>query len=313
MAIRQAVQLLALAGATLAGCVQHTVTERSASLGVSPQASPAQAAPQRRAPLSILVSLIVVTGIAWALTVICMSAPMGSTAEHGAMVVEGMRDMAISGISAADWSLAGLAVFMTVWTVMMVAMMLPSAAPMILIFAAAQARRNRRVAVPTWIFFGGYIFIWGEAGVFVYALVHACTDLVSRLDWLDHGIWAPIAFGVTLIVAGLYEFTPLKRLCLRHCRAPSAFVAQHWQDGWAGALDMGMQHGLYCVGCCWALFAVLVVAGMMSIALMLLLALVIFAENVLPHGPRTSATVAVVLIALGLLAASGAVQLPWHA
>ena len=139
------------------------------------------------------------------------------------------------------------------------------------------------------------------------------TDLVSRLDWLDRGIWAPIAFGVTLIVAGLYEFTPLKRLCLRHCRAPSAFVAQHWQDGWAGALDMGMQHGLYCVGCCWALFAVLVVAGMMSITLMLLLALVIFAENVLPHGPRTSATVAVVLIALGLLVASGAVQLPWHA
>ena len=248
MAIRQAVQLLGLAGATLAGCVQHTVTERSASLGVSPQASPAQAAAQRRAPLSILVSLIVVTGIAWALTlVICMSAPMG-TAEHGAMVVEGMRDMAISGISAADWSLAGLAVFMTVWTVMMVAMMLPSAAPMILIFAAAQARRNRRVAVPTWIFFGGYILIWGEAGVFVYAFVHAYTDLVSRLDWLDRGIWAPIAFGVTLIVAGMYEFTPLKRLCLRHCRAPSAFVAQYWRDGRGGALDMGMQYGLYCVG-----------------------------------------------------------------
>jgi predicted metal-binding membrane protein len=253
-----------------------------------------------------------VTGIAWALTlVICMSAPMG-TAEHGAMVVEGMDDITISGISAADWSIAGLAVFITVWTVMMVAMMLPSAAPMILIFAAAQARRNRRVAVPTWIFFGGYIFIWGEAGVFVYALVHACTDLVSRLDWLDRGIWAPIAFGVTLTVAGLYEFTPLKRLCLRHCRAPSTFVVQYWRDGRGGALDMGMQYGLYCVGCCWALFAVLVVAGMMSVTLMLLLALVIFAENVLPNGFRTSAAVAAGLIALGLLEASGAVQLPWH-
>ena len=313
MAIRQAVQLLALAGATLAGCVQHTVTERSASLGVSPQSSPAQAAPQRRAPLRILVSLIVVTGIAWALTlVICMSAPMG-TAEHGAMVFGGMDDMAISGTSAADWSLAGLAVFITVWTVMMVAMMLPSAAPIILIFAATQAGRDRRVAVPTWIFFGGYIFVWGGAGVFVYAFVHACTDLVSRLDRLDRGIWARIAFGVTLIVAGLYEFAPLKRLCLRHCRAPAAFLVQYWRDGRGGALDMGMQYGLYCVGSGWALSAVLVVAGMMSITLMLLLTLVIFAEKVLPHGFRTSAAVAVVLIALGLLVASGAVQLPWHA
>jgi predicted metal-binding membrane protein len=264
------------------------------------------------APLSILVSLIVVTGIAWALTlVICMSAPMG-TAEHGAMVIEGMH-ATIGGISAADWSLAGLAVFITVWTVMMVAMMLPSAAPIILIFAEAQAGRDRHPAVPTWIFFGGYILVWGWAGVFVYALVHAGTDLLGRLDWLDRGIWAPIAFGVTLIVAGLYEFTPLKRLCLRHCRAPSAFVAQHWQDGRGGALDMGMQYGLYCVGCGWALFVVLVVAGMMSITLMLLLALVIFAEKVLPNGPRTSAAVGVGLIALGLLVASGAVQLPWHA
>ena len=150
---------------------------------------------------------------------------------------------------------------MTVRTVMMVAMMLPSAAPMILIFAAAQAGRDPRVAVPTWIFFGNYIVAWGGAGAFVYALVYACTDLVSRLDWLDRGIWVPIAFGVTLTVAGLYEFTPLKRLCLRHCRAPSAFVVQYWRDG----------------------------------------------------GPRTSAAVGVGLIAFGLLEASSAIQMPWHA
>jgi predicted metal-binding membrane protein len=92
-------------------------------------------------------------------------------------------------------------------------------------------------------------------------------------------------------------------------------VVQYWRDGRAGALrlDMGMQYGLYCVGCGWVLFVVLVVAGMMSITLMLLLALVIFVEKVLPNGPRISAAVAVGLIALGLLVASGAVQLPWHA
>jgi predicted metal-binding membrane protein len=131
----------------------------------------------------------VLTGAAWALILyhaINMSVPMG-TAVRGAMVVEGMAGVAISGIWAADWSFAGLAVFMMVWTVMMVAMMLPTATPMILIFAATQARRDQHVAVPTWIF-AGYILVWAYAGLVVYVLVHAFTDLVSHLAWLDRGI-----------------------------------------------------------------------------------------------------------------------------
>ena len=93
----------------------------------------------------------------------------------------------------------------------------------------------------------------------------------------------------------------LKRICLRQCRSPFGFVAQYWRDGRFGALTMGGRHGLYCLGCCWALFAVLVAAGMTSIAWMLLLTLVIFAEKVLPHGERTSAAVGLGLIALGLI------------
>jgi predicted metal-binding membrane protein len=184
---------------------------------------------------------------------------------------------------------------------------------MILIFASAQARRAPRVAVPTWIFVAGYILVWAFAGLLVYVLVHAGTEVVSRLASLDRGIWAPPALGATLTVAGLYQFTPLKRVCLRHCRSPFAFVAQHWRDGRPGALEMGVRHGLYCLGCCWALFAVLVAIGMMSIAWMLLLTLVVFAEKVVPHGPRTSAVVGVGLVAVGLLVASDAVQLPWRA
>ena len=103
--------------------------------------------------------------------------------------------------------------------------------------------------------------------------------------------------------AGLYQFTPLKRVCLHHCRSPLAFVALYWRDGPLGAVRMGIVHGAFCFGCCWALFAILVVAGMMSLAWMLLLTLVVFVEKVFPHGQRVSAAVGVVLILLGLVVA----------
>ena len=255
-------------------------------------------------PLRIPVSLIVLTGAAWALMLhhhaISMSEPMGWT-EPDAMGVE-MND--------ANFTLGGLGIFLAFWTVMMGAMMLPSAAPMILTFAAARARRDRNVAVPTWMFVAGYTLVWGYAGVVVFVLVHAGKDLVDRLAWPESGAWASLALGGTLTLAGLYQFTPLKRLCLRHCRSPLAFVRRHWRDGWEDAVEMGCRHGLYCLGCCWALFSVMVAAtGMMSIVWMLLMTLVVFAEKVLPHGPRISVAVALGLIALGLLVGSGAVQL----
>jgi len=114
-----------------------------------------------------------------------------------------------------------------------------------------------------------------------------------------------------LLAAGAYQLTPLKRVCLRHCRSPFAFVAQHWQDGRLGALRMGLRHGGYCLGCCWALFAVLVAAGVMSLAWMLLLTLVVFAEKVLPRGERSSKAVGIAFLALGLLVATGVVAMPW--
>jgi predicted metal-binding membrane protein len=254
-------------------------------------------------PLRIPVSLIVLTGAAWAVMLhhaISMSEPMGFAA-HGAICF-GMSDKA---------TLDGLGIFLAVWTVMMAAMMLPSTAPMILTFAAAQARRDRNVAVPTWMFVAGYILVWAYAGLLVYLLICAGRDLVDQLAWLENGAWAPLALGVTLTLAGLYQFTPLKRLCLRHCRSPLAFVRRHWHDDWEeNAAGLGVRHGLYCLGCCWAYFGVMVAAaGMMNIAWMVLIALVVFAEKVLPHGPRISAVVALGLIALGLLVGSGAVQL----
>jgi predicted metal-binding membrane protein len=112
-------------------------------------------------------------------------------------------------------------------------------------------------------------------------------------------------------LAGLYQLTPLKRVCLDHCRSPFGFVMQHWREGYGGALQMGVVHGLYCLGCCWALFAVLVAAGVMSLAWMLLLTLVVFAEKVLPFGRRASRVVGVAFLVLGVVVAAGVVDLPW--
>jgi predicted metal-binding membrane protein len=265
-------------------------------------------------PLSMLVTLIGVTIAAWALTLyqaISMDVPMG-VAMRGSMAAEGMAGMAMDGMSGADWSLEGLAVFVALWTVMMVAMMLPAATPMILIFASAQARRDRFVAIPTWVFIAGYFVIWAAAGLLVYLVVQSAIELAGRFVAFDRAIWAPLALGATLVIAGLYQFTPLKRICLRHCRSPLAFVAQHWREGRTGALKMGMHHGLYCLGCCWALFSVLVAAGTMSIAWMLLLSLIVFAEKLFPQAARTSTAIGLAFITLGLVIAGGVIKVPWH-
>jgi len=264
-------------------------------------------------PLGLLVSLIVLTAAAWSLTVylaVSMSMPMG-VAVRGGMGADGMAGMAMAGMTGSVWSLGGVVTFVAVWTVMMAAMMLPAAAPMIFMFAAAQARRDRKTAVPTWIFVAGYLVVWAAAGALVYILVQAGSELATSLAPIERARWAPLALGSTLAAAGLYQLTPLKRVCLTHCRSPFAFVAQHWRDGRTGALTMGLRHGAYCLGCCWALFAVLVAAGAMSLAWMLLLTLVVFVEKVLPHGPRAGIAIGVAFLALGLVVAGGAVQMPW--
>jgi predicted metal-binding membrane protein len=267
------------------------------------------------APLSLLVSLVVLTGAAWALTLhhaLGMGMPMGVVV-RGGMGADGLGGMAMGGMTAAGWAVGGAVVFVALWTVMMAAMMLPAALPMIVIFASAQARRARQAAVPTWVFVAGYLLVWAAAGVLVYALVQIGSDIATVLSAGERATWAPLALGATLLAAGVYQFTPLKRVCLTHCRSPFAFVAQHWRDGRIGALRMGLRHGGYCLGCCWALFAVMVAAGVMSLAWMLLLTLLVFVEKVLPQGRRAAPVIGVALIVLGLMVASGAVPTPWIA
>jgi predicted metal-binding membrane protein len=273
-----------------------------------------------RARLSLLLSLGVLTAGAWALTLyqaFVMAKPTGIAVPSGStmegMSMDSMSGMAMTGTPVVVWSLQEAVAFVAMWTVMMAAMMLPAMTPMVLTFAAAQARRVRIMTIPTWIFIAGYLLVWLAAGLLVYILVQAGSSVIAHLSSAEWERWMPLALGAVLVGAGLYQFTPLKRTCLAHCRSPLAFVALHWRDGRAGALRMGLRHGVYCLGCCWALFAVLVAAGVMSVAWMLLLTLVVAIEKLLPLGQRASAGIGVALLILGVAVGSGAALMPWLA
>ena len=163
-----------------------------------------------------------------------MSTPMG-LAVGGGVSSEGMGGMAMAGMPAGGWSLAGATTFVALWTVMMAAMMLPAAAPMIVIFDSAQARGGE-TPVPTWIFIAGYLFVWMLAGIIVYAAVQTGSDVATELASLDRAQWAPLTLGATLLAAGLYQFTRIKHICLTRCRSPLAFVTSYWRSGRLGAL-----------------------------------------------------------------------------
>jgi predicted metal-binding membrane protein len=283
----------------------------------------------------VLLALILLTAGAWLLTAHqaqTMDMPMGvvprdasvapdsTTAEEDIGGMEGMAmddaaDMAATGMAGTEWSVGGLVAFVVAWAVMMAAMMFPAAAPMILLFrkVATQRQASGDAFVPTWMFVAGYLLVWTAVGALTWMLVQILSDAAGRLGAAERVTWGPLALGVILVGAGLYQLTPLKRLCLDHCRSPLAFVMSHWRDGRLGAVRMGLSHGAFCLGCCWALFAVLVAAGVMSLAWMLLLTLIVFAEKVLPGGQRASQVVGVAFLVLGLGVVSGVVDMPWVA
>jgi predicted metal-binding membrane protein len=157
---------------------------------------------------------------------------------------------------------------------------------------------------------GGYLLVWTAVGVGVFALSRLGGELAGEFGRAEQQRWGPVALGVILVVAGLYQFTPLKHACLRQCQSPFGFLMGHWRGGNLGAFRMGTVHGLYCLGCCWALFAVLVAAGIMSLAWMLLLTLVVFAEKVLPMARRTAYGVGAAFLVLGILVGGGKVTMP---
>jgi predicted metal-binding membrane protein len=172
------------------------------------------------------------------------------------------------------------------WTVMMAAMMLPSAAPLVLLYG------GRTNTFDSTLLMGGYLLVWGAVGLAAYAVD-------SRVMDPPDGVVAGV-----LIAAGIYQFTPLKHACLRRCRNPANFLVTHWRGGSAGAVRIGVEHGAYCVGCCWTLTAVLVVVGAMALVWVAVIALAVAAEKLLPQGEALVRVVGVALVTGGILVAT---------
>jgi predicted metal-binding membrane protein len=200
--------------------------------------------------------------------------------------------------------------FLATWLAMMVAMMVPAAAPMIVAFARSQACRRVQGQgyVPTWLFVVPYIGLWTAFGVVSFGLAVGVDRVAGDSMWARDNL-SRVA-GVLLVATGIYQLTPVKRVCLARCRTPLAFMLTYWRDGRWGAASMGLRHGLFCLGCCWALFLLLVPLGVMNLAAMAAVAALVFAEKVLPGGGRVATVAAVVLSVYFLLAIAEPKVLP---
>ena len=200
--------------------------------------------------------------------------------------------------------------FLTTWVIMMVAMMFPTAAPMIVAFHTVQAGKRQRgeAFVSTWIFVAAYLLVWGLSGVAAYAGALAAEAVAARAA-LSPATSARVG-GTVLVAAGLYQLTPFKDLCLSKCRTPITFIMTSWRDGPAGALRMGLLHGAYCLGCCWLLFVILFPLGIMNIAAMAGITLVIFAEKTLPWGRVAARATAAALVVYGVVVIAAPQVLP---
>jgi predicted metal-binding membrane protein len=199
--------------------------------------------------------------------------------------------------------LGTLGFYVTAWVVMMAAMMFPSIWPMVMAYRRIQARR-RELGRPgaragtTTLFVGGYLISWTAFGLAAYALF----DLIRSLD-IDAFSWergGPYLAGGVIVAAAAYQLTPAKDVCLRKCRSPLDFVLGYWKDGYRGALRMGVEHGAWCVGCCWALMAALFALGVMSVGWMLFVAALIAVEKMLPWKAVANRGIAVLLLVLGI-------------
>lgn len=194
-----------------------------------------------------------------------------------------------------------LLLLLAMWWIMMIGMMLPSAAPMILTFASInRGRRSRgQPYTPTALFAAGYLLAWGGFSV-AATLAQWGLERASLLAPMAMKTTSPLLGGLLFIAAGLYQFTPIKNVCLSSCRSPFDFVVNHWRDGSAGAVRMGFAHGLYCLGCCWILMALLFAVGAMNLIGVAALAVVVLVEKLFPGGVWLGRIGGLVLIAWGI-------------
>lgn len=198
------------------------------------------------------------------------------------------------------WDFTHLTLLFAMWVVMMAGMMLPSAAPTLFLYAGVirKSPGADRVQAHVYAFAGGYLLVWTTFSLAATVLQRLLAHwlLLSPMMEIRAG-W----FGsALLIVAGIYQFTPFKRTCLESCRSPAAFLVQHWQRGVKGGFQLGVAHGLYCLGCCWALMLLLFVGGVMNLGWIGALTIFVLLEKVAPLGAQGGRLSGLLIVALGI-------------
>lgn len=258
----------------------------------------------RRDRLVVIAALVGVIAIAWIWLLLGASlgmSAMSMTRGTGMPAVADMPGMAAKMMAPAVWTPGYALLMFAMWWVMMAAMMLPSAAPMLLLFARVNRteRARERPYVPTGIFGAGYLAAWG-----------GFSALAAGLQWeLERlGLLSPMMTttsyrlgGAILIAAGLWQLTPVKSACLRHCRSPLSFIAHGWRPGWLGAFLMGLEHGAYCLGCCWFLMGLLFFGGVMNLFWIGGVAAFVLLEKTIPMGHWLARIAGVGVTAWGVL------------
>ena len=213
--------------------------------------------------------------------------------------VGGMGGGSLAAMQVKPWAPLDFLLMFLMWAVMMVAMMLPSAAPMILLFATVSRKQREQghPVAPVGVFASGYAAVWAvfSLGATLLQWLLEQAALLSPMMVSN----SPLLGGGLLIAAGLYQWTPLKHACLKHCRSPIHFLAHGWRKGRGGAFLMGLEHGAFCVGCCWILMGLLFVGGVMNLLWIAAIAAFVLIEKVLPHGPLAGRLSGGLLIAAG--------------
>jgi predicted metal-binding membrane protein len=245
----------------------------------------------------VVAALIAVIAMAWLW--ILLGAGTGMSAMD--TILEPNPDRMASMMAPALWTLGYAGIMFTMWWVMMAAMMLPSAAPILLLFARVNRKEKSagRPFIPTGIFAAGYLVAWGAFGALATGLQWALERLgllSSMMATTSHWLG-----GAILLAAGVWQLTPIKGICLRHCRSPMGFLVQSWRPGRRGAFRMGLEHGSFCLGCCWFLMGLLFFGGIMNLFWIIGLAAFVLLEKTVPMGSWIGRIVGVGVGAWGVL------------
>jgi len=253
----------------------------------------------KRDRLIVLVGLSGVTVLAW-LYLVMLAAQMSDSMPN----MSGMANMSgtdmLAMLKLRAWTAQDFVLMLLMWVVMMIGMMLPSAAPMILLFAIVNRKSQQQgnPFVPTSAFALGYLLVWSGFSVAATVLQWGLEQAALLSPMMVST--SPLLGGIILVAAGVFQWTPLKQACLIHCRSPIAFIMHGWRPGIGGAIRMGLEHGVYCLGCCWILMGLLFVGGVMSLVWIALITLFVLLEKAAPFGIAMGRASGLLLVLAGL-------------